>query len=64
GFIDWDNEKFESDGIVLQFYCPECENELDFNEEQAHNFLKDKDELSELVAEKINKMKNGTDKRI
>ena len=58
GYIDWENEEFESDGIVLQFYCPECNNELDFGEEQAHEFLQEDDKLKELVAEKLEKIKN------
>jgi len=63
-YIDWRDEEFDSDGIVLLFNCPECDNELDFGEEEAHKFLKEKDELQELVAEKINKDKKNERKRI
>jgi len=60
--IDWKNEEFESDGIVRIFYCPECNEELDFDEQQAEEFLKEEDELQQIVAEKINKIKEENKK--
>ena len=61
-WIDWKNEEFESDGIVRIFYCPECNEELDFDEQQAEEFLKEEDELQQIVAEKINKIKEENKK--
>jgi hypothetical protein len=55
--IEWENEEFSGDGEVTLYYCPLCDKELDFTEEEAHQFLKDKDELKELVADKLNKKK-------
>lgn len=52
--IWWEDEEFSGDDNVLEFYCPECNEELDFTEEEAHNFLRNKDEVAEMVAEKIN----------
>ena len=63
GYIYWRNEEFESDGDVLEYYCPECDKELDFDEQEAEEFLKRKDELQEIVAEKLNKIKKN-DKKI
>ncbi len=60
GWVDWRNEEFESDGIVRIFYCPECNEELDLNDEEAEQFLEEKDELKEIVAEK---MKQINDKK-
>ncbi|KKL50134.1 hypothetical protein LCGC14_2308570 [marine sediment metagenome] len=59
GYINWENEDFESDGIVREFYCPECNKVLFTDDEQAENFLEETDELQELVAEKINKIQKG-----
>lgn len=67
GFEEY-NEDSNSDLIEpeLIFSCPECNEELDFSEDEAIKFLKEKDEFQELIKEKINKMKkeNGTNKRI
>ncbi|KKM51280.1 hypothetical protein LCGC14_1555610 [marine sediment metagenome] len=43
----------------FDFCCPECSETLFTDEEKAIEFLKNKDELQELVKEKINKIKNG-----
>ena len=58
GWIDWSDEEFESDGVVRLFSCPKCNNELDFNDEEAIKFLKEKDELQEIVVEKLKKIEN------
>ncbi len=48
---------FGNDNIegYTTFECPECNEDLNFNEEEAIIFLRDKDELQKLVAEKIKK---------
>jgi len=53
-YLDYENEEFSGDGSVLLYYCPECSEELDFNDEEAEEFLKNKDEVAEMVAKKIN----------
>ena len=58
GYLDWGNEEFNGDGIVIIYSCPECNEELDFDDEQAEKFLKEKDVLKEIVAEKLKKDKN------
>ncbi len=60
-WIDWKNEEFKSDGIVRIFYCPKCNEELDLNDEEAEEMLKERDELKELVVEKLNKIKEKND---
>lgn len=57
GFYDYDNEDFESDGDFLEFRCWECGETLFEDYEEAEQFLKEKDKLKEIVAEKINKGK-------
>lgn len=47
----------------LNFNCPECDELLEFDEDEAIKFLKDKDELQELVAKKIKKDEKGKHKR-
>jgi len=47
-----------------EFCCPECSETLFTNEEKAVAFLQNKDKLQELVKEKIERIKNGTNKRI
>lgn len=42
----------------ISFECPECDEELFIQQGEAEEFLKDKDELKEIVAEKIEKIKN------
>ena len=57
-YLDWEQEEFESDGIVRLFYCPECNEELDFDEQQAEEFLREKDELKEIVTEKLKQIED------
>lgn len=52
-YLDWENEEFEGDGMVIQYYCPECNEELDINEDEVEQFLKNKDAVAEMVAKKI-----------
>lgn len=57
GFYDYEGGTFDSDGDFLEFRCMECNELLFENYEEAEAFLKEKDELQELVAEKLNKIK-------
>ncbi len=56
-------KKYDKDGNSdliepdLFFGCPECNEELDFDEQQAEEFLREKDELQEIVAEKLKQIK-------
>lgn len=56
---------YEEDGNVdisqpnITYSCPECSEEFDFDEYEAKEFLKNKDELQEIVAEKLNKIKEN-----
>ena len=52
-WIDWKNEEFIGDGNLLEYHCPQCDRELDFSEEEAEEFLENKDELQEIIAKKI-----------
>ncbi len=65
GILYWKNEEFSGDDNLLEFYCPECSKELSFTEKEAEEFLKNKDEVAEMVLEKIEKIKdeNTKDKR-
>lgn len=54
--LDWDTSE-QGDWKNMFFWCPKCNVKLDIEEEQVREFLKDKDELQELVAEKISKIK-------
>ena len=56
---DW-NTKENGEWKDEKFYCPKCNEELAFDEEEATNFLQNKDKLTELVKEKI---KNGKKKK-
>ena len=62
--FDGDNYNQEGDFIddnkTNDFECPECSEVLFTDEEKATNFLQNKDELTELVKEKI---KNGKKKK-
>lgn len=59
GFEEY-NEDVNSDLIEpeLSFNCPECDKEFDFDEDEAIKFLKEKDELQEVVNEKLKLIKN------
>lgn len=62
GCYDYDDEEFDSDGDFLEFRCWECNEVLFKDYEEAEEFLKDKDELQEIVAEKLNKIKEENKK--
>ena len=55
GYIDWKNEEFKGDGDVLEYNCPKCSNTLFTDELEAENFIKYRDELKELIVEKLKK---------
>ena len=60
-------EEYEEDGNLdlinqdITFNCPECNEELFTDDDEAISFLKEVDELQELVVEKINKTKEKND---
>lgn len=58
-YPDYDREDFYEDNNVNEWWCPECDSVLFTSEEEAIKFLKDTDDLQELVAEKIKKDKGG-----
>lgn len=58
GFYDYEGETFDSDGDFLEFRCMECGESLFDNYEEAEEFLKNKDEVAEMVAKKIEMNKN------
>lgn len=51
--VDYNDEEFLSDGTRLYFECPKCWEILFEDVDEAVDFLSNKDELQELVAEKI-----------
>jgi len=59
----YDNEEFESDGEMSWYNCPECNEELFTDWDDAEKFLKEKDEFKEMVAEKIEKIKNDNNNK-
>ena len=59
--IRYDEVDFMSDDNVNEWWCPECGEVLFISENEAEKFLKEKDELAELIIKKIKK--NKTKKR-
>ena len=57
GRVHYEKVDFVGDDSVNEWWCPECSEVLFTSEEEAEKFLKDKDELKELVAEKIKKIR-------
>jgi len=57
GCIDSKDSEFEGDDNVLEYNCPLCEETLFTNPVEAEEFLREKDELQEIVAKKIKKDK-------
>ena len=55
---DYDLKEFQEDNQVNDYECPECGEVLFTDEDKAVKFLKNKDELTELVKEKMEKIKN------
>ncbi len=53
----WEEDCFQGDGKTNDFECPECSEVLFKDEEKAIAFLKNKDELQEIMAEKLNQIK-------
>lgn len=56
---DYDFGEFQTDGKTNDFECPECQEVLFTDEDKATKFLEGQDELQQIVAEKINKIKEG-----
>ncbi len=48
---------FQNDGKVSDYECPECQEVLFTDEEKAKEFLEDKDELTEIISEKLKQIK-------
>ncbi len=57
GEEEYEEEEFQADGKVDDYECPNCSEVLFKDEEKAIAFLKNKDELQEIMAEKLNKIK-------
>lgn len=55
----YNEEIFDGDGQMNEYECFECGEILFEDWDEAEKFLLNKDELKELVAEKIEKNKNG-----
>ncbi len=64
GGLEEREEDFESDGYDYEYICFECWEVLFNDDGEAHDFLFEKDELKELVAEKIGKIKDDKTKKI
>jgi ribosomal protein S27E len=56
-FATYEEEDFESDGDFLEFRCPNCSEVLFTDWDEAEQFLKEKDELQEMMVEKLNQIK-------
>ena len=56
GFITIDND-LNSIAETNEWRCPKCNGFIDYNEDEARAFIKDKDELKEIVAEKLKNIK-------
>ena len=56
-FYDYEGETFDSDGDFLEFKCFECGETLFDDYDEAEQFLKDKDEVAEMVKEKLKQIK-------
>ncbi len=59
GVADCDEEEFDGNGDSNEFQCVECWEFLFEDWGEAEDFLKEKDELKELVVEKLEKIKDG-----
>ncbi len=57
GTLDLDND-LNAIAEINEWRCPECEEDIFYNEHEAREFLKEKDELKELVVEKVERIKN------
>lgn len=53
GVVVYEQDDFDSDGYDYDFKCSECWEVLFNDGIEAEDFLRDKDELKEIVAEKI-----------
>lgn len=58
-FGTFDLKGYEEDGNSdidtpnITFSCPECEEDLEFDEEDAKDFLENKDELKQMIEKKV-----------
>ena len=55
----YQKDDFLEDGKTNDFECPECQEKLFTDEQQAEEFLKNEDKLQKIVNEKLNKIENG-----
>ena len=53
----WEEDYFQGDGKTNDFECPNCQEVLFKDEEEAIEFLEDKDELTRIMEEKIEQIK-------
>ncbi len=55
--IDEEFNIYDMQDTPYIYSCPNCRKELTRDDEEANEILKDKDELKEIVEEKLNKIK-------
>ena len=53
--VDYELNEFQADNKINDFECPKCQAVLFTDEKEAIKFLKDEDELAEIIKEKIEK---------
>ena len=58
--LEWNEEYFYDDGKVNDYECPECNEVLFTNEEEAISFLKNEDELQKMIKEKLKQIGDKT----
>ncbi len=61
GEEEYEEEEFQANGKVNDYECPECSEVLFKDEEEAIAFLKNKDELQEIMAEKLKQIEEKKD---
>ena len=59
GDVIFDESNFGDNAEINEWRCPKCEEVLALDEDEAREFMEDKDELQEIVAEKIEKIKES-----
>lgn len=55
GTLDLNDEDLNSIIEINEWRCPECDEIVAYNEDEAREFLEEKDELKEIVVEKLKK---------
>jgi len=53
--LEYEQKEFEPDDNVMMFLCPKCNSELFNSPDEAEDFLKYKDKLAKLIADKLKK---------